>query len=238
MNIGNKISNKRKELGMTQQELADKLFVSVKTVSKWETNRGNPEMNILPSIAKVLDINIADLFDEGEDIEKDNYQPEKAIDIINVCFEYGTFVLGFVFFFLTFFTFKTSLLNSDFPISDFFGSNSITYNFSGYDVLFKMNGTNFLGVIWVLGIWLTYIFLFVHIALGTIELVVKKKDILDKKNRLSFLLSIVEMVVLVISFIIGILSAESLGFGIIMMVILYLVVLGYNIYLKKKKQFN
>ncbi|MDD3171897.1 MAG: hypothetical protein PHO86_06215, partial [Bacilli bacterium] len=87
-------------------------------------------------------------------------------------------------------------------------------------------------------IWLTYIFLFVHIALGTIELVVKKKDILDKKNRLSFLLSIVEMVVLVISFIIGILSAESLGFGIIMMVILYLVVLGYNIYLKKKKQFN
>ncbi|MGB3997659.1 MAG: helix-turn-helix domain-containing protein, partial [Bacilli bacterium] len=35
--LGNRIAARRKELGMTQQELADKLFISVKTVSKWET---------------------------------------------------------------------------------------------------------------------------------------------------------------------------------------------------------
>ncbi|MFA6722892.1 MAG: helix-turn-helix domain-containing protein, partial [Bacilli bacterium] len=33
--LGNRIAARRKELGMTQQELADKLFISVKTVSKW-----------------------------------------------------------------------------------------------------------------------------------------------------------------------------------------------------------
>lgn len=60
--LGNKIASRRKELGLTQQELADRLYVSVKTISKWETNRGNPEIDILPSLAKALQMDIADLF--------------------------------------------------------------------------------------------------------------------------------------------------------------------------------
>ena len=73
MKLGIKIASRRKELGMTQQELADKLFVSVKTISKWETNRGNPEINLIPKIANILDISINELFSglEEDDEEED-----------------------------------------------------------------------------------------------------------------------------------------------------------------------
>ena len=44
----------RKERSMTQQELADKLYISEKTVSKWENGRCLPETAILPELAKAL----------------------------------------------------------------------------------------------------------------------------------------------------------------------------------------
>ena len=40
------ISKKRKELGLNQQELADKLFVSDKVISKWETGKSVPETSL------------------------------------------------------------------------------------------------------------------------------------------------------------------------------------------------
>ena len=47
----NKISNfikaKRKELNLTQEELAEKLFVTEKAVSRWETGRGTPDISLL-----------------------------------------------------------------------------------------------------------------------------------------------------------------------------------------------
>lgn len=46
------ISRRRKELGMTQQELADKLFISDKVVSKWETGKSIPDTTILIDLAK------------------------------------------------------------------------------------------------------------------------------------------------------------------------------------------
>ena len=54
MNIGNVIVTKRKELGLTQQGLADKLNVSFQAVSKWENESSCPEIYLLPQIADVL----------------------------------------------------------------------------------------------------------------------------------------------------------------------------------------
>lgn len=54
MNIGNVIMTKRKELGLTQQALADKLHVSFQAVSKWENGTSYPEIDLLPLIANVL----------------------------------------------------------------------------------------------------------------------------------------------------------------------------------------
>ena len=54
MNIGSIIVAKRKELGLTQQGLADKLHVSFQAVSKWEKGTSCPEIDLLPVIADVL----------------------------------------------------------------------------------------------------------------------------------------------------------------------------------------
>ena len=54
----NKISNfiklKRKELGITQEELANKLFITEKAISRWETGRGTPDISLLIPLAKEL----------------------------------------------------------------------------------------------------------------------------------------------------------------------------------------
>jgi len=56
--IGTIIAQYRKQCGMTQAELADKLSVSDKTVSKWESGRGYPEITQLPAIASIFGISI------------------------------------------------------------------------------------------------------------------------------------------------------------------------------------
>ena len=45
--ISNFIKEKRKELGITQEELAEKLFVTEKAISRWETGRGTPDISLL-----------------------------------------------------------------------------------------------------------------------------------------------------------------------------------------------
>lgn len=52
------IAEKRKELGLTQSELAEKLNVSNKAVSKWEMETGEPSIKFLPNIAQILDITL------------------------------------------------------------------------------------------------------------------------------------------------------------------------------------
>lgn len=59
--IGKLIAKRRKEKGMTQGELAEKLSVSNKTISKWETGAGLPDISILVDLASVLDISVDDL---------------------------------------------------------------------------------------------------------------------------------------------------------------------------------
>ncbi|MBQ7546767.1 MAG: helix-turn-helix domain-containing protein, partial [Clostridia bacterium] len=46
---------------MTQAQLAEKLFVSAKAVSRWETGRGYPDISLLEPLAKALDISVAEL---------------------------------------------------------------------------------------------------------------------------------------------------------------------------------
>lgn len=62
MTLGILISNKRKELGLTQEKLATMLNVSPKTISKWETNRGFPEVTMLPLLASALSMTTDELF--------------------------------------------------------------------------------------------------------------------------------------------------------------------------------
>ena len=61
----------REKKNMTQEELASKLFVSSKAVSKWETGQGFPDISLIEPLAKALDISVIELL-SGEDIRNNN----------------------------------------------------------------------------------------------------------------------------------------------------------------------
>lgn len=59
--IGHFISEKRKELKMTQQQLADKLKVSFQAVSKWENGSAYPNLEVLYELAVALGVKVDDI---------------------------------------------------------------------------------------------------------------------------------------------------------------------------------
>ncbi|MGN0734457.1 MAG: helix-turn-helix domain-containing protein [Anaerovoracaceae bacterium] len=65
---GNLIQKIRKEKNMTQMELASKLGVTDRAISKWETGRGFPDVSLLESLAEILGISVTELLD-GEQAE-------------------------------------------------------------------------------------------------------------------------------------------------------------------------
>ena len=69
--FGQFLSEIRKEKSMTQKELADKLFVSDKTVSKWERGKSMPNVTLLIPIADVLGITVTELL-KGKRISENN----------------------------------------------------------------------------------------------------------------------------------------------------------------------
>ncbi|MEG2235135.1 MAG: DUF4825 domain-containing protein [Clostridia bacterium] len=82
MKIGKFIAYLRKEKKMTQQELADKLGISFKTISKWETGRGMPDLSLFKPLCEELDITINELL-SGEKIIKEEYQEKLEENIFN-----------------------------------------------------------------------------------------------------------------------------------------------------------
>lgn len=58
---GTTIKTLREKRGFTQKELAEKIKVSDKTISKWETNKGLPDISIIEDLAKVLCISVTEL---------------------------------------------------------------------------------------------------------------------------------------------------------------------------------
>ena len=65
------IKRLREEKKITQQQLADKMNVSDKTISKWETGRGIPDISLIEPLAEALGISVIELF-AGEDIVNTN----------------------------------------------------------------------------------------------------------------------------------------------------------------------
>ena len=78
--IGKFISAKRREKGLTQKELAEKLMVTDKAVSKWETGRGMPDVFVLEDLSKELEVSVSEILNGGE-VEKE-LLPQTADKII------------------------------------------------------------------------------------------------------------------------------------------------------------
>ena len=70
--IGKFIATCRKEQGMTQAVLADKLGISDRAVSKWETGKSMPDAGIMLNLCMLLKINVNELL-SGEKIMMDSY---------------------------------------------------------------------------------------------------------------------------------------------------------------------
>ena len=80
MDIGAVIMKKRKELGITQAVLAEKLNVSYQAVSKWEQSMACPEISLLPVIADALETSIDSLFGYKTSVMSDYEQRYQSED--------------------------------------------------------------------------------------------------------------------------------------------------------------
>ena len=78
--IGKFIAHLRKEKNMTQVELADKLGITDRAISKWENGRGMPDLSYIQPLCEILNISINELLN-GERINDNQYQ-EKSEEII------------------------------------------------------------------------------------------------------------------------------------------------------------
>lgn len=78
--IGKFIASKRKEQGLTQLQLSEKLGITDRAVSKWETGKSLPDASLMPELCKLLKITINDLLC-GEVVSVENYnkKAEKAL---------------------------------------------------------------------------------------------------------------------------------------------------------------
>lgn len=77
--FGRRVAILRKEKGLTQIELAQKLNVSNKAISRWETGEGYPEITILASLARELGVTVDELLSDTlkeEDFEKEGFEKE------------------------------------------------------------------------------------------------------------------------------------------------------------------
>jgi DNA-binding XRE family transcriptional regulator/desulfoferrodoxin (superoxide reductase-like protein) len=68
---GSTIKLLREKKGYTQRQLAEKLMVSDKAVSKWESGRGLPDISLIEPLAKTLGVSLAELF-SGECVQNTN----------------------------------------------------------------------------------------------------------------------------------------------------------------------
>lgn len=78
------IKRLREEKNMTQLQLAERLSVSAKTVSKWETAKGYPDITLLESIANALSVSISELL-SGNTVTNSNVSANMLRSHFYVC---------------------------------------------------------------------------------------------------------------------------------------------------------
>ena len=81
---GNYIAQKRRALNLTQEQLANTLGVSNKTISKWENGKCMPDYSIVQKLCEALNITVAELMD-GEDAANNSmrvYDEDQILDLL------------------------------------------------------------------------------------------------------------------------------------------------------------
>ena len=81
--IGLFIAQERKAKNLTQEALAKKLYVSPKTISKWENGNGLPDTSILTNLCVILEITVNELL-SGERLDDVNYKKKAENNIADI----------------------------------------------------------------------------------------------------------------------------------------------------------
>jgi len=89
--LGNIIAEQRKKLGMTQLELAEKIGITDKAVSKWERDLSCPDIASLPTLAEVLGVSVNELLQANIQPKPESTRKE---DIAGTFFKAITLAMG------------------------------------------------------------------------------------------------------------------------------------------------
>ena len=84
--LGIMISTLRKEKGMTQLELAEKMGVTDKAVSKWERDLSFPDINSIPKLAEIFEVTVDELMQVKTET-KENMEKNKIDEILDTAFK-------------------------------------------------------------------------------------------------------------------------------------------------------
>ncbi|MBQ4128490.1 MAG: helix-turn-helix transcriptional regulator [Ruminococcus sp.] len=101
--LNERIKNRRKELGLTQKELADMLSISDKTVSRWESGNQMPDAILMPDLSSALQMSLDELyginennFDSNENCTCDANEYPKEKVWLNLSYKISTLVSVFI----------------------------------------------------------------------------------------------------------------------------------------------
>ena len=81
--IGKFISDSRKKIGLTQMQLAEKLNITDRAISKWENGKSMPDSSIMLELCDVLKISVNDLLN-GEIVTMDNYKEKSEQNLLEM----------------------------------------------------------------------------------------------------------------------------------------------------------
>lgn len=81
MEIGNRIKMHRETVGLSQEELAEKLYVSRQTVSKWENNRVTPDLNNTLMMSNLFNVSL-DEFVRGEKVKMQVKETKRTLYVL------------------------------------------------------------------------------------------------------------------------------------------------------------
>ena len=91
--FGNMVAVLRKEKGMTQLELAEKMGVTDKAVSKWERDLSFPDVSSIQKLAEILEVSVDELM-QVKAATKEDTTKKKIDEIINVAFKGVALAMG------------------------------------------------------------------------------------------------------------------------------------------------
>ena len=91
--FGTMVAALRKQRGMTQFELAEKMGVTDKAVSKWERDLSFPDVNSIPKLAEVLDVSVDELMQVKANA-KENSSNSKITEIVNIALKGVALAMG------------------------------------------------------------------------------------------------------------------------------------------------